>query len=100
MTIDQITNLVVTVTLIEMMITIGMGVNISDLLVVARNWRISVAAHGGRRTAVHRCGQDCDDAAGHSTAAVMLGPLRSALPAGMGGACAQTSKSRQQTVGT
>lgn len=44
MTIDQITNLVVTVTLIEMMITIGLGVTIDELLSVARNWRLLVKA--------------------------------------------------------
>lgn len=44
MTIDQITNLLVTVTLIEMMITIGLGVTISELLSVARNWRLLAKA--------------------------------------------------------
>lgn len=44
MTIDQITNAVVTVTLIEMMITIGLGVTIGELLSVARNWRLMAKA--------------------------------------------------------
>jgi BASS family bile acid:Na+ symporter len=44
MAIDQITNLLVTVTLIEMMITIGLGVTISELLSVARNWRLMAKA--------------------------------------------------------
>lgn len=44
MTIDQITNLLVTVTLIEMMITIGMGVTISELMSVVRNWKLIAKA--------------------------------------------------------
>ena len=44
MTMDQITNVLVTVTLMEMMITIGLGVNISDLMSVARNWKLLAKA--------------------------------------------------------
>lgn len=44
MTIDKITNLLVTITLIEMMITIGMGVAISELIKVAANWRLVIKA--------------------------------------------------------
>jgi ACR3 family arsenite efflux pump ArsB len=44
MTMDQITNVLVTVTLIEMMITIGLGVNISDLMSVARDRKLLAKA--------------------------------------------------------
>src|SRR5262249_37740366 len=40
MTIDQFTNVLVTVTLIEMMIATGLGVTIGDLVSVARDWRL------------------------------------------------------------
>jgi BASS family bile acid:Na+ symporter len=44
MTMDQITNVLVTVTLIEMMMTIGLGVSISELMGVARNWKLIALA--------------------------------------------------------
>ncbi len=40
MTIEQITNVLVTVTLIEMMVATGLGVTIRDLVAVARDWRL------------------------------------------------------------
>jgi BASS family bile acid:Na+ symporter len=44
MTIDQIINVLVTITLIEMMVAIGLGVTFVDLLGVARNWRLVARA--------------------------------------------------------
>jgi BASS family bile acid:Na+ symporter len=44
MTVDQLINLLVTVTLIEMMAAIGLGVRLADLLSVARNWRLIARA--------------------------------------------------------
>jgi BASS family bile acid:Na+ symporter len=44
MTVGQFTNLIVTIALIEMMISIGLGVTVSDLVGVARNWRLTVKA--------------------------------------------------------
>lgn len=44
MTINEITNVLVTITLMEMMITIGLGVNISDLMSVARDWKLLAKA--------------------------------------------------------
>jgi bile acid:Na+ symporter, BASS family len=44
MTIDQIINLVVTLTLIQMMVAIGLGVKFADLVGVARNWRLVTRA--------------------------------------------------------
>lgn len=41
---DQITNVLVTVTLIEMMMTIGLGVSVSELMSVARNWKLIALA--------------------------------------------------------
>lgn len=40
MSIDQIINILVTITLIEMMVTIGLGVTIVEVVNVARNWRL------------------------------------------------------------
>src|SRR5262245_50283883 len=40
MTIEQLINVLVTVTLIEMMVATGLGVTLGDLLGVARNWRL------------------------------------------------------------
>jgi BASS family bile acid:Na+ symporter len=40
MTIHQIINVLVTVTLVEMMVAIGLGVTCAELLGVARNWRL------------------------------------------------------------
>jgi BASS family bile acid:Na+ symporter len=40
MTIDQLINVLVTITLIEMMLAIGLGVTFVDLAGVARNWRL------------------------------------------------------------
>ena len=40
MTIDQLINVLVTITLIEMMATIGLGVKLVDLVSVARSWRL------------------------------------------------------------
>jgi len=39
MSIDQIINVLVTITLIEMMVAIGLGVAIVEVANVARNWR-------------------------------------------------------------
>lgn len=44
MTIDQLTNLLVTVTLVQMMATIGLGVTLGELADVARSWRTSAKA--------------------------------------------------------
>jgi bile acid:Na+ symporter, BASS family len=38
MTVDQLINILVTITLIEMMVAIGLGVTFADLAGVARNW--------------------------------------------------------------
>lgn len=38
MTIEQVSNILVTLMLIQMMLAIGLGVTIADLLLVARNW--------------------------------------------------------------
>ncbi|MGE5608072.1 MAG: bile acid:sodium symporter family protein [Bacillota bacterium] len=40
MTADQFVNILATVTLLEMMFAIGLGVTVSDVVGVARNWRI------------------------------------------------------------
>jgi BASS family bile acid:Na+ symporter len=40
MTIDQLINVLVTVTLIEMMAAIGLGVKFADFVAVAKNWRL------------------------------------------------------------
>src|ERR1700674_4164546 len=40
MTIDQWINLLVTITLVEMMAAIGLGVTFDELAGVARNWRL------------------------------------------------------------
>jgi BASS family bile acid:Na+ symporter len=40
MTMDRLINLVVTVTLVEMMVAIGLSVTLADLLRVARDWRL------------------------------------------------------------
>jgi BASS family bile acid:Na+ symporter len=44
MTIDQLINVLVTVTLIEMMAAIGLGVTFVELMRVARNWRLVARA--------------------------------------------------------
>ncbi len=44
MTLDRLINVLVTVTLIEMMVTIGLGVTFADLVGVAKNWRLVVRA--------------------------------------------------------
>ena len=44
MTADQAMNLLVTVTLIEMMAAIGLGVSIANLLGVAKDWRLLARA--------------------------------------------------------
>lgn len=44
MSIDQIINVLVTITLIEMMVAIGLGVAIVEVANVARNWRLVVQA--------------------------------------------------------
>jgi BASS family bile acid:Na+ symporter len=44
MTTDRLINAVVTVTLIEMMLTVGLGVTFVDLVGVARNWRLVARA--------------------------------------------------------
>jgi BASS family bile acid:Na+ symporter len=42
MTLNQLTSVLVTITLIEMMVAIGLGVALVDLLAVAKNWRLVV----------------------------------------------------------
>src|SRR5262245_13488089 len=44
MTTDQLINVLVTVTLIEMMAAIGLRVTLADLVGVARNWRLVARA--------------------------------------------------------
>jgi bile acid:Na+ symporter, BASS family len=44
MTTDQLINVLVTITLIEMMVAIGMGVTAADVIGVARNWRLVAQA--------------------------------------------------------
>src|SRR5262245_22642226 len=44
MSIDQLINLLVTVTLVEMMVATGLGVDLADLLGVARDWRLLARA--------------------------------------------------------
>src|SRR4051812_24583628 len=44
MTVDQLINVLVTVTLIEMMVSIGLGVTFADLAGVARDWRLVTRA--------------------------------------------------------
>jgi BASS family bile acid:Na+ symporter len=44
MTVDQLINLLVTITLIEMMVAIGLSVTFADLVGVARNWRLLTRA--------------------------------------------------------
>jgi bile acid:Na+ symporter, BASS family len=41
MSTDQVINVLVTVTLIEMMASIGLGVTVADLLATARDWRLA-----------------------------------------------------------
>jgi BASS family bile acid:Na+ symporter len=42
--IDRLINILVTITLIEMMAAIGLGVTFGDLIAVARNWRLVIQA--------------------------------------------------------
>jgi BASS family bile acid:Na+ symporter len=44
MSVDQIVNILVTVTLVEMMVATGLGVHLADLLGVARDWRLLARA--------------------------------------------------------
>ncbi len=44
MTMNQLINLIVTITLIEMMLAVGLGVTFVDLAAVARNWRLVARA--------------------------------------------------------
>lgn len=44
MTIDRLINILVTVLLIEMMATIGLGVSVADLIRVVRSWRVMACA--------------------------------------------------------
>jgi BASS family bile acid:Na+ symporter len=44
MTVDQFTNLLVTITLVEMMLTIGLGVRFADLVHVAKDWWLMIRA--------------------------------------------------------
>ena len=44
MSVDQIINILVTITLIEMMVTVGLGVTIVEVVNVAENWRLVVQA--------------------------------------------------------
>jgi BASS family bile acid:Na+ symporter len=42
MTVDQIVNFLVTITVVEMMVAVGLGVTFADLARVARDWRLVV----------------------------------------------------------
>lgn len=44
MTVDRALNLLVTLALVELMVTIGLGVTVSQLLSVGRNWRLVLRA--------------------------------------------------------
>ena len=44
MTIDRLINILVTIMLIEMMVAIGLGVTVAELMGVARNWRLVTQA--------------------------------------------------------
>lgn len=44
MTMDQLINVLVTITLVELMVAIGLGVAYADLVGVARNWRLLAQA--------------------------------------------------------
>lgn len=44
MTVDQLINVLATITLVEMMAAIGLGVTITDVLAVARDWRLVAKA--------------------------------------------------------
>src|SRR5438876_7727765 len=44
MTMDRLINLLVSITLFEMMVAIGLGVTFADLVGVARNWRLLTRA--------------------------------------------------------
>ncbi|HUN82246.1 MAG TPA: bile acid:sodium symporter [Phycisphaerae bacterium] len=44
MTLDRLINVLVTVTLVEMMISIGLGVTFTELAAVARNWKLLARA--------------------------------------------------------
>jgi BASS family bile acid:Na+ symporter len=44
MSIDQIANLLVTITLIELMVAVGLSVTLADLAGVARDWRLATRA--------------------------------------------------------
>jgi bile acid:Na+ symporter, BASS family len=44
MNVDKIINILVTITLIEMMISIGLGVTFQEILAVAKNWRVLILA--------------------------------------------------------
>jgi BASS family bile acid:Na+ symporter len=44
MTMDQLLNVLVTITLVEMMVAIGLGVAYADLVAVARDWRLLAQA--------------------------------------------------------
>jgi len=52
MTVTQFTNLIVAVALIEMMITIGLGVTVGELADVARDWRLTAKAAWGNYVCV------------------------------------------------
>ena len=44
MTVDQLINLLAATTLIEMMVTIGLGVTVSDVLRVSKSWGLVARA--------------------------------------------------------
>lgn len=52
MTVSQLTNLIVAAALIEMMITIGLGVTVRELADVARDWRLTAKAAWGNYVCV------------------------------------------------
>jgi predicted Na+-dependent transporter len=43
-TMDQLINVLVTITLVELMVAIGLGVAFADLVGVATNWRLMAQA--------------------------------------------------------
>jgi bile acid:Na+ symporter, BASS family len=52
MTIDQLTSVLVTITLIAMMVGVGLGVSFAELMDVARNWRLVARAALGNYVCV------------------------------------------------
>ena len=77
MTMDQLINVLVPITLIEMMVAIGLGVSFAELAVVAGNWRLVTkvalanylcvpGGHGGLVALVSSCRPDGHGGISHS----------------------------------